>query len=156
MLIYGVILLLILVGFVGVSFYHHRKVRKFLLKTISVDQKTLDIAQKYIGVESITGVSITLFDVLYNTIRLDPYALRGINHLHHAQEFSDIGDLISFMKGNIIKAEQGTIEWKQMIDKYKGYTGEEQSFEKLRSLNQNINIPESGTNPNIDVFIPMC
>jgi len=136
-----------------ISAAHHRRVKKYLLENIPADETTCREAAKILGVESVTAVGVSLFDVLYNTARLDPFVLKGIEHLHHAQHFENLGDLISFMKSKIIDSESGTYAWRQMIHKYKGYTGEEQAINKIRESGANVTIPESGTNPDFDAIV---
>ncbi len=97
-----------------------------------------------------TGVSV--FDVLYNMMKLDPNVLRGIDHLHQAQNFNNLGELMDFMKSNIIKSKPGDEAWKQMLDKYKGYTGEERVAEHLRESGHNVEMPESGTTEGLDLI----
>ena len=84
---------------------------------------------------------------------MDPQALSGIEHLHHAQEFNNLGDLIGYMKENILSAEEGTKAWRQIIHKYKGYTGEEMAFDNLRNAGHSVDIPESGTMEGLDATV---
>jgi hypothetical protein len=46
------------------------------------------------------------------------------------------------MKENVVKPDPGTWEWRQMVHKYKGYTGEQQVFDHLES--EDIEVPTSG------------
>jgi hypothetical protein len=106
-----------------------------------------------LGVESVTAVGVSLFDVLYSTSRLDPFVLKGIEHLHHSQHFENLGDLMGYMKSHIIDSESGTQAWRQMIHKYKGYTGEEQAFDRIAHSGISLKVPESGTNPDFDATV---
>ena len=99
----------------------------------------------------VTGVST--FDVLYNTMKLDPNALAGMGHLHRAQSFDNLGDLMDFMKSNIINSEPGEAAWEAMVHKYKGYTGEEGVAEYYRERGHDVEIPDSGTNEGWDLKI---
>lgn len=135
------------------SIRHHKKVKEYLLMNLPADEKTRREAAKILGVDSITAVGVSLFDVLYNTARLDPFVLKGIEHLHHAQHFENLGDLVGFMKSHIIDSESGTQAWRQMIHKYKGYTGEEQAFDKIAHSDASLQVPESGTNPDYDAIV---
>jgi hypothetical protein len=78
--------------------------------------------------------------------------LAGINHLHHAQEFDNLGDLVAFMKDHIIRSEPGQAAWRQMVHKYKGYTGEEMAMGHLRDSGHVLDVPESGTKAGYDVI----
>ena len=98
-----------------------------------------------------TGVSV--FDVLYNTMKLDPHALQGIGNLHHAQDFESLDDLMDFIKGEIIKSEPGSEAWERMTDKYKGYTREEVVADYYRQRGHNVETPESGTAEGVDHII---
>lgn len=136
-----------------ISSYHHRRVKNYLFTNIPITKQMADDAKQFLGVESVPAVAIPLFDVLYNTSCLDPYVLRGINHLHHSHEFNNLDELINYMKDNIIKsAKDGDSKWQGIIDKYKGYTGEEYAFDNLRNSGADVIVPESGTNPGIDVI----
>lgn len=132
---------------------HHRKVKKFLLKELPADEATRQKAAKFLGVETVVATGVSLFDVLYNLTKVDPFVLKGIDHLHYSQHFENLGDLISFMKSNIIQSEEGTRAWRQMIHKYKGYTGEEIAFDKFNNSGDAVEVPESGTNPGYDAIV---
>ncbi len=111
------------------------------------------VSQGNVGVDGAFVTGVSTFDVLYNTMRMDPSALKGMAHLHHAQDFDDLGDLMAFMKRFIIKSESGEKAWRQMIDKYKGYTGEAKVAEHLREYGYNVEIQESGTAEGLDLMV---
>jgi hypothetical protein len=98
-------------------------------------------------------VGVSLFDVLYNTARLDPFVLKGIEHLHHAQHFGDLGDLVGFMKSNIINSDEGTKAWREMIHKYKGYTGEQVAADHLEKAGHSVEWTNSGTTEGLDFHV---
>ena len=145
-----VFIFMVLILFLFFSFTYHRKVRKYLLTNLSTDEKTRSEAAKILGVESITAMGVSIFDVLYNTVRFDPFVLKGIEHLHHAQHFENLGNLIGFMKDNIIKSNEGTNEWRQMIHKYKGYTGEQIAADHLEKAGHQVDWTDSGTTSGFD------
>ena len=140
-------------GFFFASSLHHRRVRKYLLQELPADENISKETQKVFGVESAAVVGVSLFDVLFNTSKLDPFVLKGIEHLHHGENFENLGDLTSYLKSNIIDSDSGTKAWRQMIHKYKGYTGEEQGFEAIRQSGADIDVPTSATNPDFDAII---
>ena len=89
-----------------ISAYWHNRQKKYLLTHIAVDNNIGIQAKKLLenmGLEGQVAVGITIFDVFYNSIKIDPFALRGIDHLHHSQNFENLGQLVSFMKESIIK-----------------------------------------------------
>ena len=110
-------------------------------------------AEKKIGALEATITSVALFDVLYNVGKADPFVLTGINHLHHAQGFENLGDLTTYLKTSIIDSNAGTEAWRQMVHKYKGYTGEEAVFDHIRDEGLDLEVPTSGTNPDVDAVI---
>ncbi|MBU2584824.1 MAG: hypothetical protein KKH32_05785 [Bacteroidetes bacterium] len=123
------------------------------MKELSVDSKTLDKVKNKIGIEPAAAVGVTVFDVLYNTSKMDPFVLKGIDHLHHGQNFESLAELSDFVKEKLIKSEEGTRVWREMIHKYKGYTGEEYVFDKWDQKGIEYVKPESGTNPQYDAII---
>lgn len=135
------------------SYIHRARQTSFLTKNLQVDQSLINKTAKELGVDGAAVAGISTFDVLYNTLKLEPNALKGMTHLHQAQDFENLGDLMSFMKDNIIKSEFGDAAYRQMIHKYKGYTGEETSFENLTQKGYALNIPESGTTKGLDVEV---
>lgn len=132
---------------------HHHKVKQYLLKELHTKKDSLKKAAKILGIESIPAIGVSLFDVLYNTSKLDPFVLKGIEHLHHAHQFDNLDDVVDFMKNNIIKSEEGTRAWRDMVHKYKGYTGEEQGFDSIAHSGADIHVPESATNPDFDAIV---
>ena len=135
------------------SFVHRSRQRAFLTKPLKVDKSLKRRAARELGVDGAAVAGVSVFDVLYNTTKLDPHTLRGINHLHHAREFESLGDLMAFMKGEIIKSEPGEGAWRQMVHKYKGYTGEEEAFDNLSSNGHGFDVPDSGTAEGLDVTV---
>ena len=135
------------------SYIHRSRQRAFLTKTLKVDESLRNRVARELGVDGTVVAGVTVFDVLYNTMKLDRHALEGIDHLHHAQDFDNLGDLMDFMKSEIIKSDSGSEVWEQMIHKYKGYTGEESVVEHLRELGYVVEIPESGTAPGLDLIV---
>ena len=135
------------------SYYHRSRQRAFLTKTLKVDESLRNRVARELGVDGTVVAGVTVFDVLYNTMKLDRHALEGIDHLHHAQDFDNLGDLMDFMKSEIIKSDSGSEVWERMIHKYKGYTGEESVVEHLRELGYVVEIPESGTAPGLDLIV---
>lgn len=135
------------------SINHHHKQKSFLEKELNVDDKIdSEFRNRFDALEgAVIGVSV--FDVLYNIGKTDPFVLSGINHLHHSQNFNNLGELSNYLKESIVNSESGTSEWRQMIHKYKGYTGEETAFESIRESGHSIEIPLSGTFPQIDAII---
>ena len=162
-----VILICIAVATVALStasYFHRSRQRIFLTKTLKVDEPLRKRVARELGVDGAVVTGVSVFDVLYNTMKLDPNALRGMDHLHHAKDFQNLGELIDFMKSTIIKSEPGSDTWRDMIHKYKGYTGEENVADYYRERGHNVETPDSGTteglyiqehldkHPNIDVI----
>ena len=135
------------------SYIHRSRQRTFLTKTLKVDEPLRNRVARELGVDGTVVTGVSVFDVLYNTMKLDPQALRGMDHLHHAKDFQNLGELMDFMKSTIIKSEPGSEAWEKMIDKYKGYTGEETVADYYRELGHNVETPESGTNEGWDLKI---
>ena len=127
------------------SYFHRSRQRAFLTKTLKVDEPLRKRVARELGVDGAVVTGVSVFDVLYNTMKLDPNALRGMDHLHHAKDFQNLGELIDFMKGTIIKSEPGSDTWRDMIHKYKGYTGEENVADYYRERGHNVETPDSGT-----------
>ena len=151
-----VILICIAVAIVALStasYFHRSRQRAFLTKTLKVDEPLRKRVARELGVDGAVVAGVSVFDVLYNTVKLDPYALRGMEHLHHAKDFENIGDLMDFMKSEIIKSDSESEVWKQMIHKYKGYTGEEVVADYYRERGHNVETPESGTAEGVDHII---
>jgi len=153
MLIVTIVFGVIILGFGGASLFHHHRQRVFLNKALNVNESYKKQAANDLGIDGSAIAAVTTFDVLYNSMKLSPEALSGIDHLHHGQNFKNLSDLMDFMKEEIIKSESGEIAWRQMVHKYKGYTGEETAFGKLAEDGHSIQIPESGTTEGLDVII---
>jgi hypothetical protein len=135
------------------SINHHHKQKSFLENELTVDDEIDSEFKNKFGALEGAVIGVSVFDVLYNIGRVDPFVLSGINHLHHSQNFGSLGELSTYLKESIVNSEAGTGEWRQMIHKYKGYTGEESTFEGIRESGHSIEIPESGTFPQIDAII---
>ena len=143
----------VLIGVFGVSsYFHHKKVETFLNKQLGFDESLRQKVAKDFGLTEGVATGVSVFDVLYHTSRMNPFALAGINHLHHAQNFDSLGDLIAFMKLNIIHSEPGQAAWRDMVHKYKGYTGEEMGINHLQHSGHTVQVPESGTQAGHDVI----
>ncbi|MCK4358491.1 MAG: hypothetical protein KAW92_07075 [Candidatus Cloacimonetes bacterium] len=135
------------------SAIHHSRQKHYLIKELAVNEKLKSKVSKIIGIEEGAVIGVSVFDVLFNISRMDPHALSGISHLHHSQDFNNLGDLIGFMKENILTEEEGSKAWRQIIHKYKGYTGEEMAFDNLRNTGHSVDIPESGTMEGLDATV---
>ena len=132
------------------SYIHRSRQQAFLKKTLKVDDSLRERVARKLGVDGAVVTGVSTFDVLYNTMKLDPDALEGMKHLHHAQGFDNLGDLMDFMKSKIIKSEPGSEAWDRMIDKYKGYTAEEKVADSYREQGRDVETPKSGTNEGWD------
>ena len=151
-----VILICIAVTIVALStasYVHRSRQRTFLTKTLKVDEPLRKRVARELGVDGAVVAGVSVFDVLYNTMKLDPYALRGMDHLHHAKDFQSLGELMDFMKSEIIRSEPGEAAWRSMIHKYKGYTGEETVADYYSERGHNVETPESGTTEGVDHII---
>ena len=135
------------------SYIHRSRQRAFLTKTLKVDEPLRKRVARELGVDGAVVTGVSVFDVLYNTMKLDPQALRGMDHLHHAKDFQNLGDLIEYMKSDIIRSEPGEAAWRSMIHKYKGYTGEEVVADYYSERGHNVETPESGTAEGVDHII---
>lgn len=142
-----------LIVLASIAIFNHSKAKSYLNQKLVVDKSTLNKVKNKVGITEASVVGVTLFDVLYNTAKMDPFVLKGVDHLHHSQNFESLADLSSFLKENIINSEEGTTAWRQMIHKYKGYTGEEYAFNKLDETGTNYIKPDSGTNEQYDAII---
>jgi hypothetical protein len=142
-----------IVGIGSASLFHRHRQLVFLNKALNVDESFTKQAANELGIDGSAIAAVTTFDVLYNSMKLSPEALTGIDHLHHSQDFQSLSDLMDYMKDEIIKSESGEIAWRQMVHKYKGYTGEETAFGKLAEDGHSIQIPESGTTEGLDVIV---
>ena len=140
----------IIVALSTASYIHRSRQRAFLKKTLKVDEPLRNRVARELGVDGAVVTGVSVFDVFYNTIKLDPHSLRGMDHLHRKQNFESLGDLIDFMKNDIIRSEPGSEAWKDMIKKYKGYTAEEKVHDSYQEKGHDVETPESGTNEGWD------
>ena len=91
-----------------------------------------------IGVDGAAAACCSVYDVTVNTSKLHAHALDGMAH---------------FMDDSIITSTAGDKAWRQMVHKYKGYTGEEAVFDSLESSGHVIDIPESATTAGYDLVL---
>lgn len=144
---------LLTTGLGTASYIHRTRQRAILTKELSVNDHVRQRAARELGIDGAAVAGVSVFDVLYNTVKLDPQTLEGISHLHHAQDFENLGELMSFLQDSIIKSGSGDEAWRQMVHKYKGYTGEEGAFDNLEGGGHNIEVPNSGTAEGMDVRV---
>src|SRR5690606_3182493 len=130
----------------GASRAHKAKVRQFLTTPLPVDAE-IHAKAKALGTVAATLKAVSTFDVRFNTMKMDGNELAGIDRLHHAREFANLGELMSYLKEDIIRYEGDGGVLRTVIHKYKGYSGEEQVFDKLAGEGHAIEIPVSGTQP---------
>ena len=149
LIIFGVII----IGLGSASLYQRHRQYSFLNKALNIEDSYKKRAAKELGIDGAVVTGVSTFDVLYNSLKISPEALSGIDHLHHAQNFENLGDLMNFLKDEIIRSEAGEAAWRQMIHKYKGYTGEQTAFGNLTEHGYQINVPESATTEGLDVII---
>ncbi len=147
------ILGVLFVGLGGFSLIHRYRQQSYLNRALKVDESFKKRVANEFGIDGAIVAGVTIFDVLYNSLKISPDSLSGINHLHHSKSFESLADLMSFLKSEIIKSESGDAAWRQMIHKYKGYTGEETAFSNLTDAGYEIKVPESGTSEGFDVLI---
>ena len=98
-----VILICIAVATVALStasYFHRSRQRIFLTKTLKVDEPLRKRVARELGVDGAVVTGVSVFDVLYNTMKLDPNALRGMDHLHHAKDFQNLGELMALVHEN--------------------------------------------------------
>ena len=86
------ILLISIAGFVAITlsivgYIRRSKQEAFLKNTLQVDDSLRERVARELGVDGAFGTGVSTFDVLYNTMKLDPNALRGMEHLHLGQSF---------------------------------------------------------------------
>ena len=149
----AVVVAVAVVSLSAASYVYRSRQRAFLTRPLAVGEPLRRRAARELGVDGAAVVGVSVFDVLYNTAKLDPHALRGMDHLHHAREFDSLGDLMGFMKGTIVKSEPGEAAWRQMVHKYKGYTGEEEAFDNIGAAGRDFDVPESATAEGLDVTV---
>ena len=148
----GIVSLVGSFGVMGASRAHKAKVRQFLTTPLPIDSE-MQAKAKVLGIDGAAAVGVSTFDVLYNTMKMDGHVLSGIDRLHHAREFSNLGELMTYLKEDIIRYDGDGDVLRSVIHKYKGYTGEEQVFDKLVGDGHEIEIPVSGTQPGYDVLV---
>src|SRR4051812_12504752 len=86
--------------------------RAFLLTPIPVGPVTNQEIAATVGLTEAAPVALSTFDVLYNMSKIDPHCLRGVEHLHHAQHFSNLGDLMGFLKTSILPEDLDGAAWR--------------------------------------------
>ena len=91
-----VIGMLSLSGVLLASRIHIQKQRNILLKDLTVEESYQDAFHASFGIDGAVAVSVTAFDLLYNTAKMNPDALAGMAHLHNAQNLNSFGDLLHF------------------------------------------------------------
>jgi hypothetical protein len=127
--------------------------KAFLLKPLTVESLHGKQATSNIGLTEIAPPAISTFDVLYNMSKIDPHCLRGIDHLHHAQHFSNLGDLMGFLKSSVLPEHLDGAAWRSVIHKYKGYAGEEVVFDHLQAGGHQVERAVSGTQSGHDAVV---
>ena len=80
------------------SYVHRSRQRAFLTKVLEVDDSLRERVARELGVDGAVVTGVSAFDVLYNAMKMDPNALKGMDHLHHAREFENLDDLMDYMK----------------------------------------------------------
>ena len=106
-----------------------------------------------IGLVEAAPPALSTFDVLYNMSKIDPHCLRGVEHLHHAQHFANLGDLMHYLKTSILREHLDGAAWRSVIHKYKGYTGEEVEFDHLQAAGHHVERAASATEPGHDAVV---
>lgn len=94
LMVVAIALIAVLSALGAASYFHRQRQKEYLLKTLAVDEALASQAASQFGIDGTAVAGATLFDVLYNTMKLDPYALQGMDRLHHAREFENLGDLM--------------------------------------------------------------
>ena len=137
------------------SYVHRSRQRTFLTKTLKIDEPLRKRVARELGVDGAVVTGVSVFDVLYNTMKLDPQVLRGMDHLHHRkQDFESLGDLMGYMKSDIIGSNKpGEAAWREIVHKYKGHTGEEVMADYYSEKGHDVEMPESATNVGWDLII---
>lgn len=137
-----------------VSIRHRREVDEFLFRPLEVDSESTARLNRFLDAAGDHAVtSLALFDVLYNLGKVDPMFLRGVDHLHHGQEFSNLNDVSIFLREHIIGNDFTVSHWERLIHKYKGYTGEQYLFDLWRREGIDVEVPESGTHAAVDATV---
>lgn len=127
--------------------------KAFLLTLIPVDRATKQRLAATVGLTETAPVALSTFDVLYNMAKIDPHCLRGVEHLHHAKHFSNLGDLMGYLKTSILPEHLDGDAWRRVIHKYKGFTGEETAFDHLQAGGHYVERAVSGTEEGLDVAV---
>ena len=154
LVIIGMLLVLVaLLGLLLTSREHKQQRRAFFQQTIPLDQTTHKRLAGIVGADGALASSAALFDVLYHTWQLDPHVLRGIDHLHHRHEFDNLSDLMTYMRDQILADATSTSAFEQVVDKYKGYAGEQVVADELSADGADVDMPESGTQPGSDMHV---
>lgn len=120
---------------------------------IPVDPEMKQRIAATVGLTETVPVALSTFDVLYNMSRIDPHCLLGVEHLHHAQNFENLGELMRFLQGSIMPGNLDGGAWRDMIHKYKGYTGEEIAFDHLQTAGHHVERAVSPTQQGYDAVI---
>lgn len=123
------------------------------MRPIPVDPKMKQRIDATVGLTETVPVTLSTFDVLYNMSRIDPHCLLGVEHLHHAQNFANLGELMRFLQGSIMPGHLDGDAWRDMIHKYKGYTGEESALDHLQSAGHHVERVVSPTQQGYDAVI---
>lgn len=148
------VLLVLVGGSLLVSKTNFDRQRAFLKRPLELDEHLKAKITESIGLETGGGIAMSAYDVLSGAARIDPKLLEGINHLHHAKEFSNFKDLLDYMQQVIIgDSAIGSDAWQQLIHKYKGFAGEEYVAEWLRDAGHAVTMPLSGTEPGYDMIV---
>ena len=130
-----------------------RRQKAFLLKPLKAESLNGKQTTSKIGLTEIAPPAISTFDVLYNMLKNAPHCLRGIDHLHHAQHFSNLGDLMDFLKSSVLPEHFDGAAWRSVIHKNKGYTGEEVAFDHLQASGHHVERAVSGTQSGHDAIV---
>ena len=147
-----ILFLIISLSIIFFSMIHYFRVKRFLYNKLeTVNKGVSNIKEKYVSMNSETSkldlvpVGVSVFDVLYHMNKVDPLLINAIDRLHHSQKFEDFSDLSNYIK-DLVKNTSD----ERLIHKYKGYFGEEDTFNKLSFSDGDLFIPNSGTNPGFD------
>jgi hypothetical protein len=127
--------------------------KAFLLTPIPAGSEMKQRIAATVGLGETIPIALSTFDVLYNMSKIDPHCLLGVKHLHHSQNFANLGDLMRFLQGSIMPSNLDGSAWRSMIHKYKGYTGEESAFDHLQSSGHHVERAISPTQQGYDAVI---
>lgn len=147
-----ILFLIISLSLILFSMIHYYRVKRFLFKKLeTVNTGVSSIKEKYASINpemsklDLVPVGVSVFDILYHMNKVDPLLVRAVDRLHHSQNFENFFDLSNYLK-DLVKNTSD----ERLIHKYKGYFGEEDTFDKLSLSDGNLFIPTSGTNPGFD------